>query len=546
MLPRPSRHARRGGAVLFAAFLLALSPCGPRLAAEGKPASQPRLRPAGIDGALVLCGGGQVPAAAQARFVELAGGEKARLVIVASSNEDDDKLLGPWKALKPASAVVIHTHSRRTADDQKFLAPLHEATGVWFDGGDPARLAAAYSGTGFEKELHALLKRGGVAGGASAGAAVLSQVMFAAGGEAKAAAGFDLLPGTIIDPHFGKRDRKKRLLGLLEHYPSLVGLGIAEDTALVVRGRSLRVLGKSTVTACLAPSKTRPARTIELKPGSAADLTQLRRAARARAGTAFPPAKAAVPEVPDGALLIVGGGGMPAAITRKFIDLAGGPDALIVVLPTANPDPLPADARLTGLFTRAGARNVHVLRARELKDVEGPKSLELLRKARGVWFGGGRQWRFVDAYEGTRAEALFRDVLRRGGVIGGSSAGASIQAEYLVRGSPLGNFEMMCEGYERGLGFLPGVAVDQHFSQRNRFADMTAVTKAHPQLLGIGIDEATALVVRGHVAEVMGRNKAQFYDRRKPAAPGKPDYEVVLPGSRYDLKARRALPPSGP
>jgi cyanophycinase len=545
MLPRPSSHARRGGAALVAALLLAFSSSGPRLAAEVKPASQPRLRPAGIDGALVLCGGGQVPAAARARFVELAGGEKARLVIVAPANEDADKLLAPWKALKPASAVVMHTRSRQTAEGPKFLAPLHEATGVWFTGGDTARLTAAYAGTGFEKELHALLQRGGVAGGTSAGAAVLSQVLLA-GGDAKGATGFDLMHGAIIDPHFGKRDRKQHLLGLLEHYPSLVGLGIAEDTALVVRGRSLRVLGTSTVTACLAPSKSRPARTIELKPGSAADLTQLRRAARARAGTPFPPAKAAVPEVPDGALVIVGGGGMPAAITRKFIELAGGPDALIVVLPTANPGPLPPDARLTGLFTRAGARNVHVLRARELKDVEDPKSLELLRKARGVWFGGGRQWRFVDAYEGTRAEALFRDVLRRGGVIGGSSAGASIQAEYLVRGSPLGNFEMMCEGYERGLSFLPGVAVDQHFSQRNRFADMSAVMKAHPQLLGIGIDEATALVVRGHVAEVMGRNKAQFYDRRKPAAPGKPDFEVVLPGGRYDLKARRAIPPNGP
>jgi cyanophycinase len=212
------------------------------------------------------------------------------------------------------------------------------------------------------------------------------------------------------------------------------------------------------------------------------------------------------------------------------------------VLPTANPDPLPARSGEAEMFRRAGARNIEVLRARALKDVEDPKSLELLRKAGGVWFGGGRQWRFVDAYEGTQAEALFRDVLRRGGVIGGSSAGASIQAEYLVRGSPLGNLEMMCEGYERGLGFLPGVAVDQHFSQRKRFADMTALVKAYPQLLGIGIDEATALVVRGHVAEVMGRNKVQFYDGRKPAAPDRPDYEVVLPGGRYDLKGRRALP----
>jgi cyanophycinase len=547
MLPRLSRLPRRGGAALAAALLLALPPTAPRVAAEAKPAPQPRLRPEGIDGALVLCGGGRVPDAARARFVELAGGPKARLVIVptageAADRDGADQLLAPWKALQPASAVVLHTRSRHTADDPKFLAPLRAATGVWF-GGDQSRLAAAYVGTAFEKELQALLKRGGVIGGTSAGAAALSRLMIASGNPgARTAQGFDLLPGAVIDQHFQTRDRRRRLLGVLEKNPGLVGFGIDEGTALVVRGRSLRVLGDSTVTVCLAPSRARPARTLELKPGAAADLTQLRRAARARAGGPFPPAKPAVPEVKSGALVIVGGGGLPPPVTRKFIELAGGPEALIVVLPTAGPDPLPPDDRLTGLFTRAGARNVRVLRARALKDVEDPKNLELLKKAGGVWFGGGRQWRFVDAYEGTKAEALFRDVLRRGGVIGGSSAGASIQAEYLVRGSPLGNFEMMCEGYERGLGFLSGVAVDQHFSQRNRFADMTAVMKAHPQLLGIGIDEATALVVRGHVAEVIGRNKVQFYDRRKPVEPGQPDYEVVRPGGRYDLKARRALP----
>jgi cyanophycinase len=176
-----------------------------------------------------------------------------------------------------------------------------------------------------------------------------------------------------------------------------------------------------------------------------------------------------------------------------------------------------------------------------LAEIEDPKNLEILKKAKGIWFGGGRQWRFVDAYAGTKAEEAFREVLKRGGVIGGSSAGATIQGEYLCRGSPLGNLEMMCEGYERGMAFLPGVAIDQHFSQRKRFADMTAMMKAYPQYLGIGIDEATALIVQGHVAEIMGKNKVQFYDRKKPVEDGKPDYEVVRPGGKYDLKERKVL-----
>jgi cyanophycinase len=194
------------------------------------------------------------------------------------------------------------------------------------------------------------------------------------------------------------------------------------------------------------------------------------------------------------------------------------------------------------MFEKAGAKNVRLLPGRELKDVEDPRNLEILRKAKGIWFGGGRQWRFLDAYEGTKAEPLIRDVLRRGGVIGGSSAGASIQADYLVRGSPLGNTEMMCEGYERGLGFLPGVAVDQHFTRRKRFADMTALVKTYPQLLGIGIDESTALVVHGTVGTVLGRGKVFFYDRNKPVPEGGPDYEAVPAGGRYDLKARKGLP----
>jgi cyanophycinase-like exopeptidase len=131
-------------------------------------------------------------------------------------------------------------------------------------------------------------------------------------------------------------------------------------------------------------------------------------------------------------------------------------------------------------------------------------------------------------------------------VIGGSSAGASIQAEYMCRGSPLGNLDIMSEGYERGLGFLPGVAVDQHFTQRNRHKDMTALMKTYPQLLGIGIDESTAIIVTGSVAEVMGKNNVHFYDRNKPVEDGKPDYEKLEAGDRYDLKARKLLPVEKP
>jgi len=94
----------------------------------------------------------------------------------------------------------------------------------------------------------------------------------------------------------------------------------------------------------------------------------------------------------------------------------------------------------------------------------------------------------------------------------GSSAGASIQAEFLARGNPLGNRDIMADGYLMGLGFLPGTAVDQHFTQRNRQPDMLSLVTRYPKWLGIGIDERTALVVKGDVGEVVGRSHVYFYD----------------------------------
>jgi cyanophycinase len=178
------------------------------------------------------------------------------------------------------------------------------------------------------------------------------------------------------------------------------------------------------------------------------------------------------------------------------------------VLPTAVPRSETTD-EVPGFLKRAEVANITVLTQR-YAEVETEAFQSALKSATGVWFGGGRQWNFVDAYEGTTAIELFHDVLRRGGVIGGSSAGATIQGEFLVRGHPLGNTVMMAEGYERGFAFLPGVAIDQHFAQRGRQPDLLPVIKRHPKLLGIGIDEGTAVVVTGSKAEVIGQHSAHF------------------------------------
>ena len=524
---------------------LAVSPLAnlPGLRGDDKPAPD-IIDPDGIKGSLVICGGGKLPDAVRDKFIELAGGEKARLVIIPTASGDDtvdddaQEVAAIWDARKPASVTILHTRARDEANAAAFVEPIKHATGVWITGGKQSQIAASYSGTLVEKELHALIDRGGVVGGTSAGAACQSRVMIVRG-KVHETPGLGLFPGAIVDQHFLARDRKPRLLAALVLHPGLFGVGIDEGTALIVHGRNLRCLGDSTVTICHAALGGRDEKEVILKSGGVFDLTMARRAARDRTLPSFPPEKMGVPEVPSGSLVIVGGGGLPDEVTQKFIELAGGPESLIVVLPTANPD-LPG-AREAGFLIRAGAKNIKVLSAHRREEVESAEFLDVLKEAKGVWFGGGRQWRFVDAYERTSAIEAFHDVLKRGGVIGGSSAGATIQGDFLVRGSPLGNEEMMAAGYERGFAFLPGTAIDQHFSQRKRFADMTQVVAAHPQLLGIGLDETTAIIVRGHAAEVVGKHKVHFYDRSKPVVEGEPDYTSVAAGETYDLKGRQVV-----
>jgi cyanophycinase len=134
----------------------------------------------------------------------------------------------------------------------------------------------------------------------------------------------------------------------------------------------------------------------------------------------------------------------------------------------------------------------------------------------------------------TRTLRELRAVLARGGVIGGTSAGATILGSYLVRGAREGNSVMMAPGYEQGFGFLRGVAIDQHLLKRKRENDMIAVVSAHPQLLGIGIDEKTAVVVQGDRFEVVGPSKVAIYENSKP-------YYFLSGGDRFDLKTRSRL-----
>jgi cyanophycinase len=244
----------------------------------------------------------------------------------------------------------------------------------------------------------------------------------------------------------------------------------------------------------------------------------------------------------SGTIIAVGGAMRSPEIYERFIELAGGPDAHIVLIPTAGGGEQYDDS-YGGLQTWRdhGARNLTLLHTTDPRVADTDDFVEPLRTADGVFFFGGRQWILVDAYGGTATEEELRKVLDRGGVVGGSSAGATILGSFLVRGDTETN-EIMMGDHQRGFAYLRDVAIDQHVLRRNRQFDLIEVIEAHPQLLGIGLDEDTAIVVQGDSFDVIGASYALIYDYRTTTGTDGRFY-FVGPGQTFDMSVREVVGP---
>ena len=243
-----------------------------------------------------------------------------------------------------------------------------------------------------------------------------------------------------------------------------------------------------------------------------------------------------------GTLVIVGGGRMGREIVDEFIEKAGGIDAAFVIVPTAlQGEDWGAEYVAESFLARAGAKDVTVVHTRDVKVADTDDFTAPLRRAKGVWIDGGRQWRLADAYLNTKTYKELHAVLERGGVIGGSSAGATIQGDYLVRGAPEGNQLMMAPGHEIGFGFVRNCAIDQHVIARKRHNDLAPVIVAHPELLGLGIDEGTAVVVQGSRLRVIGASQVLVHHREQMQREDGTGYETLEPGTEYDLAARKPI-----
>jgi len=245
----------------------------------------------------------------------------------------------------------------------------------------------------------------------------------------------------------------------------------------------------------------------------------------------------------NGSLVIVGGAMRDPGIMERFLNLAGGPNAPIVVIPTAGGKD-EYDQFYQGLnsWRNMGATHLTVLHTNDRTEADSDEFVKAIREANGVWFPGGRQWRLADSYLGTRTAEELWNLLERGGVIGGSSAGATIQGSYLARGDTRTNTIMMGD-HEEGFGFLKNTAIDQHVLKRNRQFDLIEVIRARPELLGIAIDENTAIVVQGDDVEVIGQSYVLIYDNQRTIGESGLFY-MLAPGDEFNLATREAQRPS--
>lgn len=193
-------------------------------------------------------------------FVTLAGGARSRIVVMTVATDLFREAMAEYKAAFKSLGVdhveAYDVSQRVDADDEEALAAIEKATGIFFTGGDQLKITALLGGTRMHDLLHDKYRKGAVIAGTSAGAAMMSNSMFISGasdsnprlGAMEIGPGMDFLLGAMIDTHFSQRGRIGRLLTAVAHYPQDIGLGVDENTALIVEGKEFRVIGEGAVT----------------------------------------------------------------------------------------------------------------------------------------------------------------------------------------------------------------------------------------------------------------------------------------------------------
>ncbi len=282
------------------------------------------------------------------------------------------------------------------------------------------------------------------------------------------------------------------------------------------------------------------------------------------AGSATSEATATLPKAiaPDGVatpgpVMAIGGAEdklRDKLILSAFVNLAGGPEARIAILPTASSIE-EAGERYKALFMGMGAEQADVLYLSDRAAAASPDVLEILDDVSGIFLTGGNQMRLASIVGGTPVARKVRALNQAGAAVAGTSAGASILSSHMVAYGASGpSPRMRMAQMTAGFGLVPGVVIDQHFRQRDRIGRLLALVAGSPELLGVGIDEDTAALFTGDTLEVLGRHSVTIVDGSNAETDihrvkghgsitvSGAVLHVLSAGNRFDLIQRKLLP----
>ena len=248
-----------------------------------------------------------------------------------------------------------------------------------------------------------------------------------------------------------------------------------------------------------------------------------------------------------GKLIIIGGGSIPDSLFEFFAAHCGGKNQPVVYIPTAtNDEEFIQKGEHLIKFTSRGYTNLSTIHTRNKKEADDPKNIALMRNAKGLFFGGGDQQLIADAYAGTKLYDEFIALLNRGGVIMGTSAGATIMGSLMVGGDARDDISKKYN-FNPAFSFMTNTALDQHVLARNRQFDLISVIENYPGTLGIGMDESTAIIVEAGQFKVWGKSYAMLYDPMDWAAQKnkwgrvlKP-FKMMASGSSFNFVTREII-----
>jgi cyanophycinase len=578
------------------------------------------------NGSLIIVGGGGRTPKIDEKFLELAGGkDRARIVVITANVGDSAALAAAGdpnavesyrKEFGVKDIVILHTKSLVEANSDRFIEPLKRATAVYFLGGRQWRAADSYLNTRTHQAFWDVLHRGGVIMGGSAGASIQGSFLWR--GDTRGphilvgdhTQGLGFLKNSAIDQHLLRRNREFDLVEFIRNSPELIGIGLDERTAVLVRKDTLEVIGESYVAiydynTIVGKGSTHVAdgrredytassgpffflhegqkydlagrKAIDLPPRRfdgarpepppsqsvlhGPDLKSVKAPSRtseafARTSPITVKDSSSTRHGPEKGSLIIAGSGFTPEVWDRFIELAGGREHRIAVITAAAGDSAALSTRTADRIKQQfGVKEVITLHTKSLEVANSEEFVAPLKEATGVFFEGGRQWRIADSYLNTLTHQAFWDVLDRGGVIIGGSAGASIQGSFLWRGDTRGP-HILVGDHTQGLGFLKNSVIDQHLLRRNREFDLVDFVRSSPELIGIGLDETASVLVRKDTLEVIGNSYVAIYDyntiigegNSAHVADSKEVYTAsggtfffLYKGQKYDLANRKVI-----